>query len=63
MASPTAGSHASARHRHERQHLQDDVDSAASVVAATVAEHTTLREQGAIQRSFAPVDRAHATRE
>ena len=37
-------------HRHERQRLQDEVDAAATVIAALLAENTALREQIA-QRS------------
>ncbi|MFF8315559.1 hypothetical protein ACF06V_00145 [Streptomyces bobili] len=50
--------------RHERQRLQDEVDAAATVIAALLAENTALREQFA-QRSAVviPLDRAHATRE
>ncbi|MER6290262.1 hypothetical protein [Streptomyces sviceus] len=50
--------------RHGRQRLQDEVDAAATVIAALLAESTALREQIA-QRSAVviPLDRAHATRE
>ncbi|MFI5820378.1 hypothetical protein ACIA8I_14835 [Streptomyces rishiriensis] len=50
--------------RHERQRLQDEVDAAATVIAALLAENTALREQIA-QRSAVVIriDRSHATRE
>ncbi|MGW7426062.1 hypothetical protein ACWGJB_39595 [Streptomyces sp. NPDC054813] len=50
--------------RHELQRLQDEVDAAATVIGALLAENTALREQ-ITQRSAAvlPLDRAHAIRE
>ncbi len=50
--------------RHERQRLQDEVDAAATVIAALLAENTALREQIAKHSAVVlPLDRAHATRE
>ncbi|MCX5285580.1 hypothetical protein [Streptomyces sp. NBC_00198] len=50
--------------RHERQRLQDEVDAAATVIAALAAENTALREQVAHRAAVViPLNRAHATRD
>lgn len=50
--------------RHERQRLQDEVDAAATVVAALIAENTALREQLAKRSAMVvPLGRGHAVRE
>ncbi|MET7928310.1 hypothetical protein ABZT43_30860 [Streptomyces sp. NPDC005349] len=50
--------------RHERQQLQDEVDAAATVIAALLAENTALREQAANRSAvIIPLDHAHATRD
>lgn len=49
--------------RTERQELQDQVDAAATVIAALLAENAALREQAANRSAvIIPLDRAHATR-
>ncbi|WP_326659235.1 hypothetical protein [Streptomyces canus] len=50
--------------RHERQRLQDEVDAAATVIAALIAENAALRDQLAKRSAVvAPLDRGHAVRE
>ncbi|MGV9901610.1 hypothetical protein ACWDU8_03715 [Streptomyces sp. NPDC003388] len=50
--------------RNERQRLQDEVDAAATVIAALLAENTALREQLAKRSAVVvPLDRGHAVRD
>ncbi|WP_457467493.1 hypothetical protein [Streptomyces sp. TE4109] len=50
--------------RHERQRLQDEVDAAATVIAALLAENAALRDQLAKRSAVViPLDRGHAVRE
>ncbi|MFJ3213242.1 hypothetical protein [Streptomyces flaveolus] len=47
--------------RHERQRLQDEVDAAATVIAALLAENNALREQAFARSAVViPLDRPHA---
>ncbi|MGQ4379746.1 hypothetical protein ACN6K9_002921 [Streptomyces sp. SAS_267] len=50
--------------RRERQRLQDEVDAAATVVAALAAENAALREQAAHRAPVViPLNRAHSTQD
>ncbi|WP_406399636.1 hypothetical protein OH805_11285 [Streptomyces sp. NBC_00879] len=50
--------------RQECRQLQDQVDAAATVITALLAENAVLREQAAKRSAVViPLDRAHATRE